>query len=92
LHTALFIIAGVFAAAVMDAPVVRFGWSISTQHRDHDVAASGPLARQRVLVALTAAATPRASESAGRDVTDPASGDLRRAARRRPVSGVSSLT
>jgi len=33
---------------VVVAIVLRFGWSISTQHRDHDVVATGPLHRRRI--------------------------------------------
>jgi hypothetical protein len=48
MHTIEWIIIGVFAAGVVVALLVHFGWSISTQHRDHGVATSGPLLRRRI--------------------------------------------
>ena len=48
MHTALFIVAGIFALAVVLAIVTHFGWSISTQHRDHGVATAGPLPRRQI--------------------------------------------
>jgi hypothetical protein len=41
-----YIIAGIFALGIVVAIAVHFGWSISTQHRDHEVAASGAVPRR----------------------------------------------
>src|SRR5437588_11911641 len=46
--TAGWIIAGIFALGIVIAMLARFGWSIGTQHRDHDVVAEGPLHKRRV--------------------------------------------
>jgi hypothetical protein len=43
-----YIIAAIFALGVIIAIVVHFGWSISTQHRDHGVSSSGTLHRRLV--------------------------------------------
>lgn len=48
MHTAEFIIIGVLALGVVVALLVHFGWSISTQHRDHGVAASGSLPQRHI--------------------------------------------
>jgi hypothetical protein len=48
LHTAEFIIIGVIALAVVVALLVHFGWSISTQHRDHGAAVSGSLPQRHI--------------------------------------------
>ncbi len=48
MHTAIWIIIGVIAAGVVVALLLHFGWSISTQHRDHDVAVAGSLPRRRI--------------------------------------------
>lgn len=43
-----YIVAGLFALGVVVALMVRFGWSIATQHRDHGVQASGSLPRRQI--------------------------------------------
>lgn len=43
-----YIVAGIFALAIIIAILVHFGWSISTQHRDHGVEASGAIHRRLV--------------------------------------------
>lgn len=48
MHLAIFIIIGILAVGVVAAIISHFGWSISTQHRDHDVATAGPLPRRRI--------------------------------------------
>ncbi len=46
--TLTIIICAVLAAALVAVIVTHFGWSISTQQRDHGVAAAGPLPRRRI--------------------------------------------
>lgn len=46
--TAGYVIAGIFALGVVVAIAMYFSWSISTQHRDHGVASSGPITRRRI--------------------------------------------
>jgi hypothetical protein len=47
--TLTIIICAILAVAIVAAVVTHFGWSISTQHRDHGVAAAGPLPRRRIV-------------------------------------------
>ena len=46
--TLTIIICAILALALVAVILTHFGWSISTQHRDHGVAAAGPLPRRRI--------------------------------------------
>jgi hypothetical protein len=46
--TLTIIICAVLAVALVSIIVTHFGWSISTQHRDHGVVAAGPLPKRRI--------------------------------------------
>lgn len=46
--TVTIIVCAILAVAIVAAVATHFGWSISTQHRDHDVAAPGPLPRRSI--------------------------------------------
>lgn len=44
--TLTIIICAILAVALVSVIVTHFSWSISTQHRDHGVAATGPVTRR----------------------------------------------
>jgi hypothetical protein len=46
--TLTIIICAVLAVALVSVIVTHFGWSISTQHRDHGVAAAGSLPKRKI--------------------------------------------
>jgi hypothetical protein len=46
--TVTIIICAILAVAILATVVTHFGWSISTQHRDHGVASTGALPKRRM--------------------------------------------
>jgi hypothetical protein len=46
--TVTIIICAILAVAILATVLTHFGWSISTQHRDHGVAATGSLPKRHV--------------------------------------------
>jgi hypothetical protein len=46
--TVTIIICAVLGVAIITTVLTHFGWSISTQHRDHGAAAAGPLQRRSI--------------------------------------------
>jgi hypothetical protein len=47
--TVTIIICAILAVAIVAVLIAHFGWSISTQHRDHGVAGAGSLPRRRIV-------------------------------------------
>lgn len=46
--TLTIIICAVLGVSIVAVIVTQLGWSIATQHRDHDVVSGGPMARRRI--------------------------------------------
>jgi hypothetical protein len=46
--TVTIIICAILGVAIVAVILTHFGWSISTQHRDHGVATAGPVPRRHI--------------------------------------------
>lgn len=47
--TLTIIICAILGVTILAVVITQFGWSISTQHRDHGAAGGGPMVRRRII-------------------------------------------